>query len=213
MALADYFSDEKTAPWAWAATFGVGWLVWKTIPEMRKEREGELGNPDYGDCGCGCKAKPGGCGGKKPEDYCPPATKNIGLNTKNRQVAINRFDYGPLNPNMPSLSFWKHLAKRWNHGKTPTSTEVKEAMGTRCGNCSLFDLSPLMRKCLPPIRTADDYDREAEGHGVVLGYCWAHKFKCASNRTCATWVAGGPIRTNTRSPLAAKLKEKIHGSP
>ena len=30
---------------------------------------------------------------------CPPATQSIELNLKNRQKAIDEYNYGPLNPN------------------------------------------------------------------------------------------------------------------
>ena len=56
-----------------------------------------------------------------------------------------------------------------------------------------------MQKCLPPLNEADEYDHYATESGSVLGYCWAHHFKCASKRTCETWVVGGPLRTDDRS--------------
>jgi hypothetical protein len=131
---------------------------------------------------------------------CPEATQNIAVNTRNRQIAIDRYDYGPLNPAQPSLSFWRRLAARWSKGE-PTAAEIREAQSARCGNCGVFDVSPGMQRCMPPINLADDYDRAALESKAVLGYCWAHHFKCASTRTCATWITGGPIRDDARSPL------------
>jgi len=62
MPLADYFRDEKTAPWAWLITAGAGFFLWKKYQDKEAPA---LGNPDYGGCGCGCKGAPGGCGSKK----------------------------------------------------------------------------------------------------------------------------------------------------
>ena len=132
---------------------------------------------------------------------CPEATRNIGVNTRNRQIAIDRFMYGPLNPALPSENYWRKLASVWSRGSRVTDVEIREAQSARCGNCGVFDVSPGMQKCLPPIDTADDYDSFAVQSDAVLGYCWAHHFKCASTRTCKTWVSGGPIKLDARSPL------------
>lgn len=137
-------------------------------------------------------------------EHCPTATRDIGVNTRNRQIAIDRFLYGPLNPALPSETFWKSLASVWSRGGRITENEIREAKSARCGNCGVFDISPGMRECLPPTNTADDYDRFAVETDAVLGYCWAHHFKCASTRTCKTWVTGGPIKTDARSPLRRK---------
>jgi len=112
---------------------------------------------------------------------CPEPTRDIGLNTKNRQLAIDKYDYGPPNPQKPSLPFWKRLAKRWK--RKPTRQAIEEVKSMRCGNCVAFDISPRMEACMPgPVSKAGK-----------LGYCWMHDFKCASLRTCATWAGGGPI--------------------
>ena len=132
---------------------------------------------------------------------CPEATRDIAVNTRNRQIAIDKFMYGPFNPALPSEDYWRKLASVWSRGKPPTAKQIQETKRARCGNCGVFDISPGMRKCLPPIDTADDYDSFAVETDAVLGYCWAHHFKCASTRTCKTWVSGGPIRSDARSPL------------
>ena len=112
---------------------------------------------------------------------CPRATQDLALNTRNRQLAIDKYDYGPLNPQEPSRAYWRKLASRWN--KNPTPENIKEAKSARCGNCVAFDISPRMERCMPgPVTFAGK-----------LGYCWMHDFKCASLRTCATWAGGGPI--------------------
>ncbi len=112
---------------------------------------------------------------------CPEPTRDIELNTNNRQLAIDKYDYGPPNPGKPSLAFWKKLAKRWK--RKPTKQAIKEVKSMRCGNCVAFDVAPRMEACMPgPVSKAGK-----------LGYCWMHDFKCASLRTCATWAGGGPI--------------------
>ena len=112
---------------------------------------------------------------------CPEPTRDIELNTNNRQLAIDKYDYGPPNPGKPSLAFWKKLAKRGK--RKPTKQAIKEVKSMRCGNCVAFDVAPRMEACMPgPVSKAGK-----------LGYCWMHDFKCASLRTCATWAGGGPI--------------------
>ena len=131
---------------------------------------------------------------------CPPATQDIALNTKNRDRAIQMFDYGPPNPAQPSEWFWKKLAKRWSREVTPE--QLSEVKSMRCGNCGVFDVSPAMRACMPRTYATDAYDAAAMTSGAVLGYCWAHGFKCASTRTCATWVQGPAISEDARSPMS-----------
>ena len=57
---------------------------------------------------------------------CPPATQDIALNTKNRDRAIRMFDYGPPNPSLPAVWFWKKLAMRWTGGKAPSQEQMDE---------------------------------------------------------------------------------------
>jgi hypothetical protein len=133
---------------------------------------------------------------------CPPATQDIALNTKNRDRAIRMFDYGPPNPALPSVWFWKKIAMRWTGGKAPSQEQMDEQKTMRCGNCGVFDVSPRMRACMPRDYQPDAYEAAAMTAGSVLGYCWAHNFKCASTRTCATWVQGPAISTDARSPLS-----------
>jgi hypothetical protein len=124
---------------------------------------------------------------------CPPATENVAINTRNRNATIRFFMYGPPNPNEPSESFWNRYAKLWSKGKPVTAQTLAEVKRMRCGNCSVFDISPRMKRCLPP-SPPDEYESPAQN--AVFGYCWAHHFKCASTRTCTTWAAGGPIKSN-----------------
>jgi hypothetical protein len=134
---------------------------------------------------------------------CPLPTRNIAVNTANRDRAIKAFDYGPPNPALPSRWFWRRLTLRWTPaGQEPTEEQIAEAKSMRCGNCGVFDVSPMMLRCMPRDYPKDAYDKAAISSGAVLGYCWAHNFKCASTRTCATWVQGGPIREDRFSPLS-----------
>ena len=134
---------------------------------------------------------------------CPAPTRDILLNTTNRDRAIKVFDYGPPNPALPSRWFWERLASRWTpRGQKPTAEQIREAQSMRCGNCGVFDVSPSMLRCMPRDYPMDAYDLASLTSGAVLGYCWAHNFKCASTRTCATWVQGGPIRDDRYSPLS-----------
>ena len=126
---------------------------------------------------------------------CPRATQDLALNTRNRQLAIDKYDYGPLNPQKPSKKFWYKLASRWN--KKPTWQDIQEAKSARCGNCVAFDISPRMERCMPgPVSAAGK-----------LGFCWMHDFKCASLRTCATWAGGGPITADAVSYDWQRRKE------
>ena len=114
-----------------------------------------------------------------PQHDCPRATYDLALNTKNRNLCIRDYMYGPLN--LSDTAYWVKIANFWN-------TTPAVAKNSRCANCSAFDISPRMLKCMPgplsePIEDADGY----------LGYCWMHHFKCHSARTCETWAAGGPI--------------------
>jgi len=116
------------------------------------------------------------------EMECPRATKDLELNTKNRDSAVKaeHIQYGPLNLN--DEEYWERYAKRWN-----TTAEV--AKKSNCSNCVAFDISPRMEECMP--LELDDDGR--------LGYCWMHHFKCHSARTCYTWAKGGPITDDKRS--------------
>lgn len=127
---------------------------------------------------------------------CPKATKDIELNTKNRNSTRDKHNYGPLNPSEPSKEYWEKIAKKWK--ATP-----KEAMKSRCYNCVAFDISPRMKDCMPLVdkgldeKFGDDIPGlDMEKVKLEFGYCWMHHFKCLSARTCDTWAGGGPIDEN-----------------
>ena len=119
---------------------------------------------------------------------CPLATKDLKLNTKNRDAAIKaeHIQYGPLN--LEDEEYWIKASKHWN-----TSPEV--AKESKCSNCVAFDISPRMKDCMP-----------LEGE---LGYCWMHHFKCHKDRTCYTWAKGGPIdddKTSKKNQMKGEQK-------
>jgi hypothetical protein len=110
------------------------------------------------------------------EFSCPSPAKDLELNTKNRNSAIQakHIQYGPIN--LKDETYWTKLANFWK-------TESDVAKESRCSNCAAFDISPRMEVCMPGSIQEDGR----------LGYCWMHSFKCHSARTCYTWAAGGPI--------------------
>jgi hypothetical protein len=116
---------------------------------------------------------------------CPPATQDIKLNIENRQKAIDEAQYGPLNPNEPNEDYWKAKANQFNGN-------IEEAKKAICGNCSFFYRTPEILKCI-----AEGLGEEVDPYEAIeageIGYCEAFDFKCAASRTCAAWVAGGPI--------------------
>jgi hypothetical protein len=115
---------------------------------------------------------------------CPPATKDIELNLKNRQQCIDIANYGPENPNEPNEDYWKAKADMFEGG-------IEEAKKALCGNCVFFIQTPPMLDCIAQgIGGEDAYDSIEAGD---LGYCEAFDFKCAAQRTCDAWVVGGPI--------------------
>lgn len=121
-------------------------------------------------------------------DSCPKATQDIAVNLSNRGKAIKTAMYGPLNPAEPNTEYWEKLANEWD-------VDVESAKKQRCGNCSLFIVSPKMKACINEGVTGGDRQDEWASIDAAgqLGYCEAFDFKCASKRTCRAWVAGGPI--------------------
>ena len=116
------------------------------------------------------------------KDKCPKATKDLELNTKNRNESIksDHIKYGPIN--LTDDNYWIDLAEHWD-------TDVNSAKNSKCSNCAAFDISPRMDACMP-----GRIQKDGE-----LGYCWMHHFKCHAERTCYTWAAGGPIVENAIS--------------
>jgi HK97 family phage prohead protease len=124
---------------------------------------------------------------KKADGECPPATRDIAVNLKNRQNAIETAGYGPLNPAEPNDAFWQKKADRWD-------VNADEAKKQRCGNCAAFIKTDSMLDC---IKQGLGNETGNDAIDVIdagdLGYCEAFDFKCASARTCDAWITGGPI--------------------
>lgn len=122
-----------------------------------------------------------------PAAACPKATLDIAENLQNRQKAIIVAMYGPPNPKLPSLDYWRKLARVWG-------TEPAIAKTMRCGNCGFFDIKPKIIDCIKLGIGRDGIDPQDSVVAAELGYCRAFHFKCAASRTCSAWVTGGPIR-------------------
>ena len=122
-------------------------------------------------------------------DKCPAPTQNIELNLKNRQTAIEKYGYGPLNPNEPNEKFWEKKVEMWQ------LDSIEEAKKSLWGNCAAFDITEKTLDCIAKgigddEGTEDPFDVIKAGK---LGYCRFLKFKCAAARTCDAWVVGGPL--------------------
>ncbi|MFZ9327948.1 MAG: hypothetical protein ACO24H_11020 [Polynucleobacter sp.] len=123
---------------------------------------------------------------KESEDSsaCPTATQDIEENLANRQKAIDKANYGPMNPNEPNSEYWRELSKGWR-------LSPDQAKRSRCGNCAAFIQTPTMLDCIAKgVGEPDAWDVIDAGD---LGYCDLFHFKCASKRTCAAWIVGGPV--------------------
>jgi len=118
---------------------------------------------------------------------CPLPTQDIEVNLENRQQAIDDHYYGPMNPNEPSEEYWEGLAEMWYE---PVG-DVKKA---RCGNCAAFNVTSDMKECIAEGIGEDEGEDPLDVIDAgELGYCQFLKFKCAAERTCEAWVAGGPL--------------------
>jgi hypothetical protein len=150
---------------------------------------------------------------------CPVATQNIDVNLEHRQIAIEKYGYGPLNPNNPNVKFWKAKQALWKE------ETIEAAKSARCNSCAAFNITTRILSCIEKGLASDAVPEEmpvAEGEDIQtqapiidpelddtegadkdawdtieagkLGYCTMHKFKCAGSRTCNAWITGGPIK-------------------
>ncbi|NBQ48715.1 MAG: hypothetical protein EBU33_09730 [Sphingobacteriia bacterium] len=123
---------------------------------------------------------------------CPAATQDITVNIANRQTAIEKANYGPMLPNLPSTRFWKQKADIFH-------VPVEEAKKARCKNCAAFIQTPQIFDCIEK-----GLGKEKGSYAKVIidkaniGYCEIFDFKCAGDRTCDAWVTGGPITSRTK---------------
>ena len=123
---------------------------------------------------------------EKKGEACPVATGDVEVNLKCRQKAIDKANYGPMNPNEASAGYWREISKVWRNSP-------EQAKKSRCGNCAAFIQTPKMLDCIE----SGLGDTEQDAWEVIdagdLGYCEVWDFKCAAKRTCTAWVTGGPI--------------------
>lgn len=136
------------------------------------------------------------------DQKCPKATVDIQENLINRRKAIRTASYGPANPNLPNLQYWKQIARLWN-------TSVQEAKTMRCGNCAAFDVSSHILECIENGIGREGIDPDDTVVAAELGYCRFFKFKCAASRTCTAWVVGGPI--TDEKLVQVQKKPKVRG--
>ena len=120
---------------------------------------------------------------------CPIPTKDQTVNMENRQKAIDEFAYGPENIAETNDEFW-------NNKKTKFMTKTTElAKAKKCGNCAAFTIKTAMLACLDKgidqtMDENDTWDADKENRG----YCDFLDFKCHAQRTCDSWVEGGPLK-------------------
>jgi hypothetical protein len=120
-------------------------------------------------------------------DGCPVATGDLTINLQNRGKAIDKADYGPMDPNLPNREYWKRMGDRWDD----TPENAKKML---CGNCSAFNQTSDMKACIEDGMSDDSMDDSMEViEAGELGFCEIFDFKCAAKRTCAAWIVGGPI--------------------
>lgn len=118
---------------------------------------------------------------------CPIATRDVAVNLRNRQKAIETAAYGPLNPDEPNKAFWTKKAERWD-------VSPSDARKQTCGNCAAFVKTKRMLGCIESgLGNEADNDAIDVIKAGDLGYCEAFDFKCASKRTCDAWITGGPV--------------------
>lgn len=127
---------------------------------------------------------------------CPVATYDIDVNLKNRQKAIDEYNYGPANPDRPE-DYWKRSAKIFNVSEVTARTML-------CSNCGAFDVSDSMRTCMADGIKGDEtgVDANASINLADLGYCNFLHFKCAGSRSCKAWITGGPITEKDKGKKA-----------
>ena len=119
---------------------------------------------------------------------CPVATRDITINLQNRGRAIDKANYGPMNPREPNDRYWQELASKWD-------VPVEEARTMRCGNCAAFNQTKKIMDCIAQGLGGEGQADDPMGtiEAGDLGFCEIFDFKCAAERTCDAWIVGGPI--------------------
>lgn len=136
---------------------------------------------------------------------CPIATQNIDVNLRNRQIAIDKYGYGPANPDDKEADnemFWENKAKMWK-------CSVENVKTMKCGNCAAFNVSDKMWDCITKGMKDEGNDPMATVEKADIGYCAFLHFKCAGDRTCDAWITGGAIDNKDLTERYETLETKI----
>ena len=99
-------------------------------------------------------------------------------NKKNKQVAIDSWQFGPDSPSMDPKAnkpFWAGLGKAWGMSE-------KDARRRMCLNCEYFCVKPMMQAMMESIPVTD-FDTSGGGRG----YCKKFDFVCSALRACQAW--------------------------
>jgi hypothetical protein len=73
---------------------------------------------------------------------CPVVTQDAKINRIRRSKAIQKYSYGPINPNNENIKYWRDKAITSRIGS------VDEAKESRCHNCAFFNISVRILTCL-----------------------------------------------------------------
>lgn len=136
---------------------------------------------------------------------CPIATQDIDVNLKNRQNGIDKYGYGPANPidtDADNQMFWEKKAGMWK-------CSVENVKTMRCENCAAFNVSDKIRDCIAKGIGDHGNDPMATIEKADLGYCAFLHFKCAGDRTCDAWVAGGAVDNKDLTERYQSLRTTI----
>lgn len=120
---------------------------------------------------------------------CPIPTQDQTVNIENRQKAIDEFAYGPEKIEEANDDFWAEKKTKF------MVKTVELAKAKLCGNCAAFTIKSAMLTCLDngidkTVDENDTWDADKENRG----YCDFLDFKCHAQRTCDSWVEGGPLK-------------------
>jgi len=139
---------------------------------------------------------------EKSGDACPVATGDVAVNLENREKAIEKANYGPMNPNEANMDYWREISRAWRIAPA-------QAKKSRCGNCAAFIQTPKMLACIES--GLESNGEEMDAWEVIeagdLGYCEMFDFKCASKRTCEAWISGGPITEESEMDKEDEMSE------